>query len=48
MNIFIHFEVLELMAKPPNQGKRLPEYEQDNWKGDIDRYYEPNELDRKR
>ena len=45
MNIFTNFEVLEIVAKPRNPGKRLPEYEQENWKGDIDRYYEPIKID---
>jgi hypothetical protein len=39
--VFTNFEVLELIAKPLHAGKRLPEYEQEGWKGDLDQYYEP-------
>ncbi|MFQ6090923.1 MAG: hypothetical protein ACE5LD_05740, partial [Candidatus Bipolaricaulia bacterium] len=42
--LFTEFEVLELIAKPHRPGKRLPEYEQEGWKGDLDQYYGPTEL----
>ncbi|MBT9141515.1 MAG: hypothetical protein DDT30_02107 [Dehalococcoidia bacterium] len=38
-NIFTNFEVLELIAKPRRTWRRLPEYEQENWKGDLEQYY---------
>ena len=37
--IFTEFEVLEIIAKPRRPGKRLPEYRQEGWKGDLERYY---------
>ena len=43
-NIFAEFEVLEVIAKPRHPGKRLPEYRQEGWKGDLDQYYRPIEL----
>jgi len=42
-HIFTEFPVLELIAKPLHPGKRLPEYEQEDWKGDLDQYYGPIE-----
>jgi len=42
--LFTEFEVLELIAKPRRPGKRLPEYAQADWKGDLDQYYKPIEL----
>jgi hypothetical protein len=42
--IFTDFEVLELIAKPLRPGKRLPEYEQEGWKGDLNQYYKPIQL----
>jgi hypothetical protein len=42
--LFTEFEVLELIAKPRHPGKRLPEYAQADWKGDLDQYYKPIEL----
>jgi len=33
------FKVLELIAKPRRTWIRLPEYEQEDWKGDLDQYY---------
>ena len=36
--LFTEFEVLELIAKPRHPGKRLPEYAQADWKGDLDQY----------
>jgi len=44
-NIFSEFEVLELIAKPRHPGRRRPEYEQEGWKGDLDRYYRPIEVE---
>ncbi len=38
-SLFTEFEVLELIAKPRRPGRRLPEYEQADWKGDLDQYY---------
>jgi hypothetical protein len=42
--LFTDFEVLELIAKPLHPGRRLPEYEQEDWKGDLEQYYKPIEL----
>lgn len=39
MNFFREFEVKQIVAKPVRRVKRLPEYEHENWKGDIDKYY---------
>jgi len=47
-NVFAEFEVLEIVAKPRHPGKRLPEYEQEGWEGDLDPYYKPVELDEER
>lgn len=44
-NIFTNFEVLELIAKPLHTGRSLPEYEQADWKGDLDHYYEPIKIE---
>jgi len=44
-NIFSEFEVLEIIAKPRHPGKRLPEYEQEGWKGDLEQYYRPIEIE---
>ena len=38
-NFFREFEVREIIAKPVCRVKKLPEYEYENWKGDIDDYY---------
>lgn len=40
-NFFSKFEVLELIAKPRRTWIRQPEYEQEGWRGDLDRYYRP-------
>ena len=40
-SLFSRFEVLDVIAKPHHPGTRLPEYEQEGWKGDLDQYYEP-------
>ena len=39
MGFFKDFEVREIVAKPSCRVKRLPEYEFENWKGDLDKYY---------
>jgi len=44
-NFFTEFEVLEIVAKPLYPNKHLPEYEQEAWKGDLDKYYMPIKLD---
>jgi len=38
-NFFRELEVKEIIAKPMCRVKKLPEYEYENWKGDIDDYY---------
>lgn len=43
-SLFSDFEVLEIIAKPLHRGKRLPEYEQEDWKGNLDQYYKPIKL----
>jgi len=40
-SFFSQFEVLEVAAKPRCPGRRLPEYQQEGWKGDLDKYYQP-------
>jgi hypothetical protein len=40
-SFFFEFEVLEIVAKPHRPGRRLPEYEQEGWKGNLDQYYGP-------
>ncbi len=40
MNFFENFEVKEIIAKPRCRVKKLPEYKFENWKGDLDKYYE--------
>jgi hypothetical protein len=40
-SLFSEFEVLEVICKPRRPGKRLPEYAQEGWKGNMDQYYEP-------
>ena len=39
MNFFRSFEVKEIVAKPSCRVERFPEFESENWKGDLDRYY---------
>lgn len=39
--LFSDFEVLETIARPRCPGRRLPEYVQEGWKGDLDQYYRP-------
>ncbi len=43
-NFFNRFEVLEIVAKPRRTWTRLPEYEQEGWRGDLEQYYRPIEL----
>jgi len=38
-NFFREFEIREIIAKPVCRVKKLPEYEYENWKGEIDDYY---------
>lgn len=40
MNFFADFEVREIIARPRYRVRELPEYEYQNWKGDLDTYYE--------
>jgi len=40
MNFFKEFEVREIIAKPICRVKELPEYKYENWKGDLNKYYE--------
>jgi len=42
--LFSHFEVLEIIAKPRPTRICLPEYEQEDWRGDLEQYYRPVEL----
>ena len=39
MNFFKEFEVHEIVARPRNRVRKLPEYEFENWKGDVEKYY---------
>ena len=43
-SFFTKFEVLEIIAKPRRTWIRLPEYEQEGWRGDLDQYYRPVKL----
>lgn len=38
-NFFQDFEILEYIAKPRSRLKKLPAYEQADWKGSLDKYY---------
>jgi len=40
MNFFKKFEVKEIIAKPRCRVKELPEYKYENWRGDLDKYYD--------
>ncbi|MCR4392481.1 MAG: hypothetical protein NUV94_06930 [Candidatus Acetothermia bacterium] len=44
-DLFARFAVLELVAKPRDPGRHLPEYEDAGWKGDLDPYYHPPKPD---
>lgn len=37
---FSDFEIHEFIARPRYRVKKLPEYKYENWKGNIDQYYE--------
>ena len=39
MNFFRDFEIREIIARPRYRVRKLPEYEYENWKGDLDKYY---------
>jgi hypothetical protein len=39
MNFFRDFEVREIIARPRCRVRKLPEYEFENWKGDLEAYY---------
>lgn len=39
MSFFKEFEVREIIAKPRYRVRELPEYQYENWKGDLDKYY---------
>jgi hypothetical protein len=39
MNFFRDFEVKEILARSCCRVKKLPEYDYENWKGDLDCYY---------
>lgn len=39
MNFFNTFEILEIIARPRHRVRKLPEYEFENWKGDLEPYY---------
>lgn len=39
-NFFKEFEVKEIIAKPINRVKVLPEYKDANWRGNLDAYYQ--------
>ncbi|MCR4401688.1 MAG: hypothetical protein NUW12_02725 [Firmicutes bacterium] len=41
MHFFTSFEVREALAKPRCRIDRLPEYEHESWKGDLEKYYSP-------
>jgi hypothetical protein len=40
MNFFKDFEIREVIARPRYRVRKLPEYEYENWKGDLGKYYE--------
>ncbi|MBN1452903.1 MAG: hypothetical protein JW963_17930 [Anaerolineales bacterium] len=39
MNFFKEFEIHEIIARPRCRVRKLPEYEFENWKGDVEQYY---------
>ena len=39
MNFFTDFEVVEILARPRHRVRKLPEYEWDDWKGNLSPYY---------
>ncbi len=44
-DFFTKFEVLEIIVEPRRTWIRLPEYEQEDWKGDLDQHYNPIEIE---
>jgi hypothetical protein len=40
MNFFKDFEIREIIARPRCRVRKLPEYEYENWRGDLDKYYQ--------
>jgi hypothetical protein len=40
MNFFKSFEIREIIARPICRVKEMPEHEYENWKGDINQYYD--------
>jgi hypothetical protein len=39
MDFFSDFEVVEILARPRYRVRKLPEYEWDNWRGNLSPYY---------
>ncbi|MFX0125823.1 MAG: hypothetical protein ACFFAE_19530 [Candidatus Hodarchaeota archaeon] len=39
MNFFKDFVITEIVARPEQRVKKLPEYEYEHWKGDLNKYY---------
>lgn len=39
MNFFPDFEIHEIIARPRFRVRKLPEYEFEDWKGDLEKYY---------
>jgi hypothetical protein len=39
MSFFQDFEIHEIIARPRCRVRKLPEYEFENWKGDLEKYY---------
>ena len=42
MNFLRDFEVREIIAKPRDRVRKSPEYECENWNGDLEKYYLSN------
>lgn len=40
MDFFAEFEIREIIARPRHRVRKLPEYTYEDWKGDLDQYYE--------
>lgn len=40
INFFKDFEIHEFIARPRYRVRELPEFKSENWKGDLDQYYE--------
>lgn len=45
MSFFADFEIKEIVARPRCRVRNLPEYEHENWKGDLDQYYGQEQSD---